>query len=179
MIQSYGLKTHIWNNNLRCILLLIFFPLLLLALAYALIILWTGSAYNLADAETLSYSFGIMAQATPFVIGGTGLWFTAAFFGHQTMIDKATQSQSMSISQEPRAYRLLENLAVSRGQIMPKLKVIETPVMNAFASGIRDKNYTVTLTRGLMDNLDDAELYNLGIQATLMKPARSEQLATL
>jgi len=41
---------------------------------------------------------------------------------------------------------------------MPRLKVIETPQMNAFASGIRDKNYTVTLTRGLMNNLDDEEL---------------------
>lgn len=41
---------------------------------------------------------------------------------------------------------------------MPKLKVIETPVLNAYASGIRDKNYTVTLTRGLLNELDDEEL---------------------
>ena len=40
----------------------------------------------------------------------------------------------------------------------PKLKVINTPVMNAYASGSRDSNYTITLTRGLMENLDDEEL---------------------
>jgi len=41
---------------------------------------------------------------------------------------------------------------------MPKLKIINTDVMNAYASGIRDSNYTVTLTTGLMRNLDDEEL---------------------
>jgi len=74
------------------------------------------------------------------------------------ILDIATKSKSVTISQEPRAYRMLENLSISRGQTTPKLKVIETPVMNAFASGIRDSNYTVTLTRGLMENLDDEEL---------------------
>ena len=44
MLEAYGLKTHIWNNNLRSILLLIFFPLLLLFLAYGLILLWLGFA---------------------------------------------------------------------------------------------------------------------------------------
>ena len=91
-------------------------------------------------------------------IGGAGGWFVVAFLGHQAMIDMATKSRSVTISEEPRAYRMLENLSISRGQITPKLKIIETPVMNAFASGVRDKNYTVTLTRGLMNNLDDEEL---------------------
>ena len=37
MIKAYGLKTHIWNNNLRSVLLLIFFPILILLLALSLI----------------------------------------------------------------------------------------------------------------------------------------------
>ena len=99
-----------------------------------------------------------MPSAAPIALGAAGGWFMVAFMGHQAMIDFATKSKSVTISQEPRAYRLLENLSISRGQTTPKLKIIETPVMNAFASGIRDKNYTVTLTRGLMENLDDEEL---------------------
>ena len=74
------------------------------------------------------------------------------------MIDMATKSVSVTKSQEPRAYKLLENLCISRGIVTPKLKIMETPVMNAFASGINTKSYTVALTRGLMDNLDDEEL---------------------
>jgi len=158
MIEAYGLKTHIWNNNLRSIFLLIFFPLLLLLLAYALLLLWTGFTSDLSVDEGLAYALSSMPTVAPIALGATGGWFAIAFLGHQAMIDMATKSKSVTVSQEPRAYRLLENLAISRGQITPKLKIIETPALNAFASGIRDKNYTVTLTRGLMNNLDDEEL---------------------
>ena len=158
MIEAYGLKTHIWNNNLRSVLLLIFFPMLLLLLAYALILLWTGFTSDLSADEGLAYALNSMPRVAPVALGAAGGWFAIAFLGHQAMIDMATKSKSVTVSQEPRAYRLLENLSISRGQITPKLKVIETDAMNAFASGIRDKNYTVTLTRGLMNNLDDEEL---------------------
>jgi len=158
MIEAYGLKTHIWNNNLRSICLLIFFPILLLLVAYALILLWTGFTSDLSADEGLAYALNSMPRVAPVALGAAGGWFAIAFLGHQAMIDMATKSKSVTVSEEPRAYRLLENLSISRGQITPKLKIIETPVMNAFASGIRDKNYTITLTRGLMNNLDDEEL---------------------
>jgi heat shock protein HtpX len=41
---------------------------------------------------------------------------------------------------------------------MPRLAIIETGAMNAYASGLTEKNYTVTVTRGLMDALDKDEL---------------------
>lgn len=155
---AYGLKTHIWNNNLRCAFLLILFPILLLLLAFAAVLLWTGYTQNMAVDEGLSYALTVMPQAAPIALGASGAWFAVAFMGHQAMIDKATGSQSVTKSQEPRAYKLLENLCISRGITMPKLKVMETPMMNAFASGINTKNYTIALTRGLMDHLDDEEL---------------------
>ena len=158
MLEAYGLKTHIWNNNLRSILLLIFFPILLLFLAFAFTLLWTGFTSDYTVDEGLSYALGTMPRVAPIALGATGGWFAIALLGHQAMIDMATKSRSVTISEEPRAYRMLENLSISRGHTTPKLKVIETPAMNAFASGIRDKNYTVTLTRGLMNNLDDEEL---------------------
>jgi len=42
VLEAYGLKTHIWNNNLKSTFLLIAFPLLLLILAYGLILLFFG-----------------------------------------------------------------------------------------------------------------------------------------
>jgi heat shock protein HtpX len=158
VLKAYGLKTHIWNNNLRSILLLIFFPILLLCLAYALVLLWLGFTSEQSIADGLAYAAYSMPKTAPIALGAAGAWFTVAFFSHQAIIDMATKSKSLSVSDEPRAYRLLENLSITRGETMPKLKVIETPVLNAFASGIRDKNYTVTLTRGLLNELDDEEL---------------------
>ena len=155
---SYGLKTHIWNNNLRCIFLLILFPVLLLFLAFALLLLWTGYTQNVRISEGLETALYAMPTMAPIALGASGAWFAIAFMGHQSMIDRATQARSVTKREEPRAYKLLENLCISRGITMPRLKVMETPVMNAFASGLSDKNYTVALTRGLMDNLDDQEL---------------------
>ncbi|WP_409433885.1 M48 family metallopeptidase [Litorimonas sp. RW-G-Af-16] len=158
MIEAYGLKTHIWNNNLRSVLLLILFPILLMVIAYALILLWTGFTSDGSAEAGMIAAAQAMPEIAPIAIGGAAAWFGVAFLGHQKMIEAATKSRSVNISEEPRAYRMLENLSISRGKTMPRLKVIETPQMNAFASGIRDSNYTVTLTRGLMDNLDDEEL---------------------
>ncbi len=158
MIQAYGLKTHIWNNNLRSVILLILFPVLLMLVVFALTLIWANLASDAPPDQVMSFAAGKMPAVAPWALGAAGSWFVVAFFGHQKMIELATKSKSVTISQEPRAYRMLENLSISRGKTMPRLKVIETPAMNAFASGIQDKNYTVTLTRGLMDNLDDAEL---------------------
>lgn len=158
MLKAYGLKTHIWNNNLRSLMLLIFFPILLLFLAYALILLWIGFTSDGSATDGLLYAAESIPTAIPITLGAAGAWFSVAFFSHQAIIDAATKAKSLSQSDEPRAYKLLENLAISRGETMPKLKVIETPVLNAYASGIRDKNYTVTLTRGLLNEMDDEEL---------------------
>ena len=98
MIKAYGLKTHIWNNNLRSVLLLIFFPILILLLAYAFILLWTGFATDLPADQGLAYALGKMPSVAPLAIGGAGGWFVVAFLGHQAMIDMATKSRSVTVS---------------------------------------------------------------------------------
>ena len=158
MLQAYGLKSHIWNNNLRSIFLLVMFPILLLALAFAFTLLFTGFTSDMGSAEGLEYALSAMPAAAPITLGISGAWFAVAFLGHQAMIDMATKSKSVTKSQQPRAYKLLEALCISRGITVPKLKIINTSTMNAFASGVRDSNYTITLTTGLMENLDDEEL---------------------
>ena len=155
---AYGLKTHIWNNNFKSIALLILFPVLILALMYAGLLLWAGFIEGASTQEGFNFAANSLPQAIPFTLAGVGAWFGVAFMGHQSMINMATKSKSISESEEPRPYKLLETLCISRGITMPRLKIIETDQMNAFASGIREKNYTITLTRGLMNNLDDEEL---------------------
>ena len=155
---AYGLKTHIWNNNFKSILLLILFPILILAMVYAGLLLWAGFVEGRSTQAGLSFAANTLPATLPVTLAGVGAWFGIAFMGHQALISAATKSKSVSESQEPRAYKLLENLCISRGITVPRLKIIDTDVMNAFASGIRDKNYTITLTRGLMDTLDDEEL---------------------
>ncbi len=59
---------------------------------------------------------------------------------------------------EPKLYNLLENLCISRGLTMPALRIMETDALNAFATGLHKGNYSITVTRGLMNTLNDEEL---------------------
>jgi heat shock protein HtpX len=74
------------------------------------------------------------------------------------MIDLATGSHTLSRKENMRVYNLTENLCMSVGMKMPTLKIIESPALNAFASGLTEKSYTVTLTRGIINHLNDEEL---------------------
>src|SRR5690606_20957276 len=58
----------------------------------------------------------------------------------------------------PRLYNVLENLCISRGIPMPALPIIETPALNAYAAGLKEGEYVIAVTRGLMETLSDDEL---------------------
>src|SRR5262249_55833615 len=85
-------------------------------------------------------------------------WLAIAYKFHQSMIDALTGGHEISRQDNPRLYNLLENLCISRGITMPKLKVMESDALNAFATGLNEKQYSITVTTRLIDQLDDAEL---------------------
>jgi heat shock protein HtpX len=74
------------------------------------------------------------------------------------MIDKATSSKPLERKENKRIYNLVENLCISTGMSMPKVNIIEDDSLNAFASGINPKTYSISLSRGIMNKLDDHEL---------------------
>ena len=64
----------------------------------------------------------------------------------------------MTREQAPDLYNMLENLCIARGITMPRLEIIETPALNAYAAGLRDGDYTIAVTRGLITKLEPAEV---------------------
>ncbi|MCX7359699.1 MAG: M48 family metallopeptidase [Alphaproteobacteria bacterium] len=159
---AYGLQTHIWNNNWKTVLLMAGFPVLLLLLTYALFLLYaglTGTYYG--NQPTIGYFIwagDALAKAWPFAIAGALLWFGIAYVFYQGIIDAATGAHKVERMAEPKLYNLLENLCISRGITMPALRIMETDALNAFATGLHKGNYSVTVTRGLMNTLNDDEL---------------------
>lgn len=146
-MEYVGLQQQITSNNRKSILLLLGFPsILLLGLYIVLIFLSTGNTNE------------AFLSATPYVLGFTGVWFVIAFFGHSRMINYATGAKSLERKENMRVYNLTENLCMSVGMKMPILRIIESSALNAYASGLNEKNHTVTLTRGIIDKLDDDEL---------------------
>jgi heat shock protein HtpX len=155
---AYGLQSHIWNNNLKSVLLLAGFPILLCGLIYGLILLGISMGGGYSVAGGMSEAWALFGRYWFFGIIGAGVWFVIAGMFHQQMINAATGARGLTRKENPELYNMLENLCIERGVTMPKLNIIETPALNAFASGITDKNYTVTLTRGIIDRLDKEEL---------------------
>lgn len=164
---ALGLSTQIYNNHLKSGLLLAGFPLLLL--------LMTGSFMAGMDAlmqSSVPHHAGIHLdwhQAVNAGIDGVrnyghwailaaGAWFIIAFFFHGEMMRMATGSVPITHQQMPRLYNTLENLCISRGIPMPQFELIDSPALNAFATGINQKSYKIVLTQGLIDSLKDDEL---------------------
>src|SRR3569833_1452643 len=74
------------------------------------------------------------------------------------MIDSMTVAEGFTRADARELYNLLENLCISHGMPMPSLRVSEEPGLNAFATGLNQKQYSITVTRGLIDALDDKEI---------------------
>ena len=149
-MQYIGLHQQINRNNLRSTFLLVSFPLLILIAVYAFMYFAFEQDVYLANERFL--------YAIPFVIGAVLIWFLIAFASHSALIKMATGAHSVTRKENMRIYNLTENLCMSVGMKMPKLYVIDSPVLNAFASGINENTYAVTLTTGIIDALDDREL---------------------
>lgn len=58
----------------------------------------------------------------------------------------------------PRLYRIVENLAITDGLPMPKVYIVNDPAPNAFATGRDPKSASVAATSGLLDLMSDQEL---------------------
>ena len=151
-MKYVGIQTQIWNNNLKSTILLIMFPLVILGLAWLFIYFTRPEHYAISDVNST------FAGAVPWMVGGVLLWFIIAWYANTSIIRKATGAKPLERKENKRVYNLVENLCIATGMKTPKINIIEDDSLNAFASGINDKSYTVTLSRGLINKLNDEEL---------------------
>lgn len=164
-MKYVGMQTQITRNNMLSIMLLIAFPVILLGMLWVFLaaINYFGNAdYNAygepvhwLDYDYVSLQF---VSTMPWVIGGVAIWFLIAYFSNATMVKAATGARSLSRRENPRVYNIVENLTMTCGMDMPMINVVDDPQLNAFASGIDKSSYTVTVTTGLLNLLDDEEL---------------------
>ena len=157
MERAYGLYTHIRANQTRSIVLLVglFFLLDLLVFAGALM---AESGQDATIDVLLAAAWVDFVAAFPWATLGTAVWIAIAYQFHQRLIDAVTGGHEVTRQEEPRLYNLLENLCVSRGMATPRLKLIDSPALNAFATGLNQRQYAISVTTALRDALDDAEL---------------------
>ena len=164
-MKYVGMQTQISRNNMLSVLLLLAFPCILLGMVWVFLAILCSLGYGHAlspdgmqtgfDASLVNYYF---LNALPWVVGGVTLWFVIAYFSNASMIRHAAGARPLTRKENPRIYNIVENLCMAAGMDMPKINVVDDRQLNAFASGIGNSSYTVTVTTGLMERLDDEEL---------------------
>ncbi len=156
--EAFGLYTHIRNNRIRSRLLLAGLFLLAWLASFGGILAATGFMGTPRGVDPYTYALNTFIMASPFITVGVAIWIFIGYQINVAIIGAVTGARGLERAHAPKLYGMLENLCISRGITMPKLMIIEDQALNAFASGVKDSQFTVTVTRGLLDHLDDAEI---------------------
>jgi heat shock protein HtpX len=162
-MKYFGLQSQIRKNNVNSVVILLLFPLVFFALTWLFFFLTSFTSNNLISPDQGQYNLMPVINANfirtvPWITIGVIIWFIIAWFSHTAMINGATGSKPLERKENKRIYNLVENLCISIGMKMPKVNIIDDDSLNAFASGINQNTYTVSLSRGIINKLDDKEL---------------------
>jgi heat shock protein HtpX len=105
----------------------------------------------------ISYMYG-NTSITYYVIAGVAIYTLIQYYAADKLSVAMTGARQIEKKDDPRFYRIVENLAITTGMPMPKLYIIDDPAPNAFATGRDPKHSIVAATSGLIDIMNDSEL---------------------
>lgn len=121
-------------------------------------------ALLLAAGEAQSVGAGLAEAArrlpllAALAVAAALLWFAVAWFWNVRLVGAMTGARMVGRRDEPQLHAMLETLCIARGLPTPRLGIIETDALNAYAAGVTREQYTVVVTRGLLEALEPPEL---------------------
>lgn len=134
------------RNKRNTVFIVIMFVIVVIAIGMAVNLIW-GDPIRTGD-----------WTVTIFTIIGVGIYtLIQCFSGSQEALSMSGARQ-IEKSDDPRLYRIVENLAITKGLPMPKVYIIDDEAPNAFATGMSPKTACVSATTGLLAMMDDSEL---------------------
>lgn len=162
-MRYVGIYTQQVRNNTRSLLLLALFPCILIGMVWAFLAvisyLSSGQDYDGNPIGVDWYSVnGQLVTVLPWILGIVAVWFLISYAFNTTMVRQATGARPLKRTENPRVYNIVENLCMTANMDMPKINVIDDAQLNAFASGVDKGSYTVTVTTGLCQLLNNEEL---------------------
>lgn len=92
------------------------------------------------------------------IIGASAVYALVQYFLAAKLAVAMTGAREIEKRDNPRLYRMVENLAIANGMPTPKVYVIDDPAPNAFATGRDPRHAVVAATTGIMEVMDDREL---------------------
>ncbi len=176
MLGARGLYGHIQNNAMKSVALLSGFVGLTMLFWYAWCIVyvalfgtWFPHKLHGRRGPRVEFDFDMVLDILdkaldvaiarwwlPLVL--SALWFIVAYVAHADMIRLATGAQPVTRKEAPKLYNIVENLAITAGLPMPRVEIIRSGALNAYAAGLGPNDAVVAVTRGLLQELTDEEL---------------------
>jgi heat shock protein HtpX len=137
------------------------FMLLLILVVLGYLLGWSLQVLSgYFPAESISIWFlsdwGLLAALGLFVIGA--LWSWLSFRRGDRIILHMTGAEEVTATAEPQLHNVVEEMAIAAGLSKPRVYVIETDALNAFATGMTPARASIGVTRGLLDTLNREEL---------------------
>lgn len=105
---------------------------------------WFFSAWGLTGAMML--------------LAASVVWTAVAFRSGDRIIMRMTGAHEVTVDEEPQLHHVVEEMALASGLPKPRIFVIETPAMNAFATGMQPRRAAIGVTRGLLEKLNRDQL---------------------
>jgi len=160
-LSTVGLKTHIWNNNIRILVFLLVYPPLIF-------LIYSAAIVAMIDVITFSTA-GYYLLFSKYWGAVISLWYIPyAVFTVYLLFLYATNYNVLRIpagktlvtpESNAKLYNIFEKLCISQGiQHLPYLFIRRNEVPNAYTSGLSEQTYAVVLTSGLLRELEDDEL---------------------
>jgi heat shock protein HtpX len=132
-------------NKRNTVFIIALFLVILAALGFAVNYIWGGGQQG---------NYGIFIA----VVIGAAIYTLIQYFAASSQALAITGAREIQKADNPRLYRIVENLSITTGLPMPKVYIINDPAPNAFSTGRDPKHASVAATTGILDLMDDDEL---------------------
>ncbi|PIZ96030.1 MAG: zinc metalloprotease HtpX [Candidatus Magasanikbacteria bacterium CG_4_10_14_0_2_um_filter_33_14] len=129
------------SNKRKTNILIIIFSMFIIAIG------WFLNAY-------MGYGYGAVVLA---VVVSVVMTLVSYYKGDSIALSSAGAKET-SKEENPYIYKMVENLAITAGMPMPKVYVINSEALNAFATGRDPEHSSIAVTTGIVKALENEEL---------------------
>lgn len=135
------------RNKRNTVFIIALFFLLVVAIGFVANLIWGGDPFSTGN-WTITIATVI----------GAGIYVVIQYFAGSGEALAMSGARQIEKADNPRLYRVVENLAITKGLPMPKVYIVNDPSPNAFATGRKPELASVAATTGLLDLMTDSEL---------------------
>ncbi len=134
------------RNKRNTVFIMVLFVLLVAAVGFAVNLIW-GDPLGTGD-----------WTVTIATVIGVSIYVVIQYFAGSSQALSMSGARQIEKADNPRLYRIVENLAITKGLPMPKVYIVDDAAPNAFATGRKPELASVAATTGLLDMMTDSEL---------------------